>query len=116
MVRHLKKTVCVLFGAVALISLTPSSGKAQHIVTENEAAKLTFESLTAKPVVYHRVKHVSSARSNVRTVSYKASKRKSSKLVRNVSYNHKAKSKVSVKSAVYNVSAHKKSTKRRHRS
>lgn len=106
MVRHFKKTVCVLFGAAALISLSPSSAKAQHIVTETEAGKLTFESLTAAPAVRHY---------KARKVSYNTSSKKNhSKLVRNVSY--KQKGKLTVKNAVYKSSAHKKTTAKRHRS
>lgn len=99
----------MLFGAAALISLSPSSAKAQHVVTEMEAGKLTLESLTAAPVA---------RRYKVKKVSYKKtslSKSRSSKLIRNVSY--KQKGKLTVKNAVYKSSTHKKTTaKRRHRS
>lgn len=107
MVRHFKKSVCMLFGAAALISLSPSPAKAQHVVTEMEASKLTFESLTAAPAVRHH---------KVRKVSYKASSNRnnSSRFVRNISY--KQKGKLSVKNAVYKSSSHKKSTRNRHRS
>ncbi|CAI3923195.1 unnamed protein product [Commensalibacter communis] len=107
MVRHFKKTICFLFGAAALVSLSPSPAKAQHIVTETEAGKLTLESLTAAPAVRHY---------KARKVSYKTSSSKNhSKLVRNVSY--KQKGKLSVKNAVYKSSSHKKTAvKHRHRS
>lgn len=108
MVRHFKKTICTLLGAAALISLSPSPAKAQHIVTETEAGKLTLESLTAAPAVRHY---------KARKVAYKTASRgtHSSKLVRTVSY--KQKGKLSVKNAVYNSSStHKKAAKRRHRS
>ncbi|EHD14869.1 hypothetical protein CIN_08010 [Commensalibacter intestini A911] len=109
MVRHFKKTICTLFGAAALISLSPSPAKAQHIVTETEAGKLTLESLTAAPAVRHY---------KARKVAYKTASRgtaHSSKLVRTVSY--KQKGKLSIKNAVYNSSStHKKAAKRRHRS
>ncbi|MDI2111845.1 hypothetical protein [Commensalibacter nepenthis] len=103
MVRHFKKTVCFLFGAVALVSLSPSPAKAQHIVTETEAGKLTLESLTAAPVVHHY---------KAKKVSYKTSGKNHNKLVRNVSY--KQKGNISVKNAVYNSSSHKKSSVKRH--
>lgn len=115
MIQYLRKTICLFFGAAALVSLSPSSAKAQHIVTEMEAGKLTLASLTSAPVA--RSHYVSRHHSNVRKVSYStSSKNRHARMLTRVSYKHKASSRLSVKNAVYNVSAHKKVNKRRNRS
>ncbi|MCQ8241170.1 hypothetical protein [Rhizosaccharibacter radicis] len=75
----------VLLGGLAATAATPAL--AQHVVTDDEAGKLTLESLTAtprpvyRPVVAYRVRSVSHAHGHAaRTVS----------AVREASYSRKA--------------------------
>lgn len=121
MLRNFKKTFYTVLGVVTLGCFAPSFAKAQHIVTESEAGKLTLASLTATPVVHHssrhkyRVKRYGKAK--LSTIAYRTrSGKRHTSLVHKVSYNHKSLGKVKVRNAVYHVSTHKKSKSRRHRS
>ncbi len=102
------KRVAVVRGALALTALgvglvtTSSSARAERIISDLEASKLTFAALTAPPPVVHHVRHVAAAKSSHRVVLAAAQRGKAHSMVRLVSY-HPA----------HAVSAH--SVKRRHR-
>lgn len=103
------KRVAVVRGALALTALgvglvtTSSSARAERIISDLEASKLTFAALTAPPPpVVHHVRHVAVAKSSHRVVLAAAQHGKAHSMVRLVSY-HPA----------HAVSAH--SVKRRHR-
>lgn len=121
MTGKIKKTFCWVLGVAVIGFSMPSYVKAQHIVTESEAGKLTLASLTAAPVIRHshalRHSYKKSRYAKYRTVSYQTvSNKKYASLLHKVSYRQKAGNAVRIKNAVYNVSAHKKTRTRRHRS
>lgn len=121
MIKNVKNTFYWVLGVTILGCSTPSLVKAQHIVTESEAGKLTLASLTAAPIVHHYrpVKRTvrKSRHPMLRNVAYHTSSKKSySSLVHKISYRQKNLGKMRVRNALYNVSSHKKSKARRHRS
>ncbi|CAK7192159.1 hypothetical protein COMNV_00344 [Commensalibacter sp. Nvir] len=120
MIKHLKKIIFGVLSAFALVFFHPHSAKAQHIVTEAEAGRLTLASLTAPPVVRHHVRsNIRTYRSNyaVRTVSYRIGRRRQTqKLFRIASYRTIRGSKMPIKTAVYRINSRRKILKHRRRS
>ncbi len=121
MFENIKKSFYVFTGVAFFGFLSPSLVKAQHIVTESEAGKLTLASLTAAPVIHysHVAKHLykNSKHVRYRTVSYQTtSNKRYISLIHKISYKQKALDKIRIRGGVYNLSAHKKSKTRRHRS
>ncbi|QNT78738.1 hypothetical protein [Entomobacter blattae] len=94
MIRRLvSKTVFVVCAGAAVVTFsTPQKARAEHIVTDYEAGKLTLASLTATPpAVHHSYRRVhysrkGAAHQNVVRVAYHG--HSSRKLVHNVVYHH----------------------------